>query len=132
MIEGIPSAVAPLVDKNHNKLDVHCDPDIGKMNSDSLKIRQAILNLVSNAAKFTEKGEIVLSAERSVVNNEELLAFTVSDTGIGMTVEQQQKVFEPFSQADVSTTRKYGGTGLGLSITQQFCHLLGGDIEVTS
>lgn len=132
MIEEIPATVAPLVDKNNNTLQIHCDQNIGTMHSDLLKIRQAIFNFLSNAAKFTEQGSIDLSVVRGVLNEEEAMVFTISDTGIGMTSEQQEKVFDPFSQADVSTTRKYGGTGLGLSITQQFCHLLGGEIEVQS
>ncbi len=132
MIEEIPATVAPLVDKNNNTLRVRCDQNIGTMHSDLLKIRQSIFNFLSNAAKFTEQGNIELRVERGQLNGEQAMVFTISDTGIGMTPEQQERVFDPFSQADVSTTRKYGGTGLGLSITQQFCHLLGGEIEVES
>lgn len=132
MIGEIPATVEPLVNKNNNTLEIRCDQNIGTMHSDLLKIRQSIFNFLSNSAKFTEQGEIVLSVDKGMLNGDESMVFTISDTGIGMTPEQQEKVFEPFSQADVSTTRKYGGTGLGLSITQQFCHLLGGEIEVES
>lgn len=132
MIADIPEIVTPLIDKNGNTLEIRCDQNIGTMNSDVLKIRQAIFNLLSNAAKFTDQGNIVLSVEKRRQNSQEMMVFVVSDTGIGMTPDQQDKVFNPFSQADASTTRKYGGTGLGLSITEQFCGLLGGSINVKS
>ncbi len=132
MIDEIPATVLPLVEKNNNSLKIDCEQNIGSMHSDLLKIRQTLFNLLSNAAKFTEQGHISLSVEKGVYNQQQIVLFTVSDTGIGMTGEQIDKVFDPFSQADASTTRKYGGTGLGLSITQQFCQLLGGDIEVAS
>ena len=98
------------------------------MNTDQVKLRQCLFNLVSNAAKFTENGRITVSGRR----DGDAMMFSVSDTGIGMTPEQTAKLFERFAQADVSTTRKYGGTGLGLAITRAFCRLLGGDIEVQS
>jgi signal transduction histidine kinase len=98
------------------------------MHSDLTKIRQMLLNLLSNACKFTERGTITLSMEREA----EEVTFTVTDTGIGMTPAQMEKLFEAFSQAEASTTSKYGGTGLGLAITQRFCHLLGGDVHVQS
>lgn len=132
MIDEIPATVLPLVQKNNNSLEIHCEQNIGSMHSDLLKIRQTLFNLLSNAAKFTEQGHITLSVEKGVYNQQQIVLFTVSDTGIGMTADQISKVFDPFSQADASTTRKYGGTGLGLSITQQFCRLLGGDIDVVS
>ena len=128
LFSEISSTVSPLMNQNSNQLKVDCQEDIGFMHSDLLKIRQIIFNLLSNSAKFTEHGEITLAVEK--VKN--FVRFHVCDTGIGMNDEQMEKVFDPFSQADVSTTRKYGGTGLGLSITQQFCRLLGGDIKVKS
>lgn len=132
MIGEVQATIGPLVNKNNNELEIRCEQNIGTMHSDLLKIRQAIFNFLSNSAKFTEQGKIILSVAKGVLNGVEAMVFTISDTGIGMTPEQQEKVFDPFSQADVSTTRKYGGTGLGLSITQQFCHLLDGEIEVDS
>jgi CheY-like chemotaxis protein len=97
-----------------------------------MRIRQIVLNLLSNACKFTEQGEVTLAVARDRADGGDWLTFTVADTGIGMTTEQMAKVFEEFSQADGSTTRRYGGTGLGLAISQRLCHLLGGDIAVDS
>jgi signal transduction histidine kinase len=104
--------------------------------SDQIKLTQILFNLLSNAAKFTEKGTITLSVER-IKNNEnswdsEQLIFKCTDTGIGITPEQLQKLFQPFTQADASTTRKYGGTGLGLAIAQKYSQMLGGEITVNS
>ncbi len=91
-------------------------------------MKQVLFNLLSNAAKFTEGGAITLAAAR----RSDTIEFAISDTGIGMTDEQMAKLFEAFSQADVSTTRKYGGTGLGLALSRSFCQMMGGDITVTS
>src|SRR5205807_3016309 len=91
-----------------------------------------LFNLLSNAAKFTEKGTIALQADRETEDGKEWIRFCVHDSGIGMTPEQQAKLFQAFSQADASTTRKYGGTGLGLAISQRFCQMMGGDIAVAS
>jgi CheY-like chemotaxis protein/anti-sigma regulatory factor (Ser/Thr protein kinase) len=102
------------------------------MHSDLVKVRQCLFNLLSNAAKFTEKGRITLSAERLTVEGEPWLEFRVTDTGIGMSPEEMAKLFQRFTQADSSTTRRFGGTGLGLSITKAFALLLGGDISVES
>ena len=103
------------------------------MHSDQVKLRQCLINLLSNASKFTEKGQVTLSAEpgRDAMGRREM-AFRVADTGIGMTPEQLSRLFTRFTQADSSTTRRFGGTGLGLAITKAFCTLLGGDIAVES
>lgn len=132
LIQEVQFAVQLLVEKNNNILDVQIADDVGMMNGDLTKVRQTIINLISNAAKFTEQGSVILSAKRQEFDGKDWLRFAVSDTGIGMTTDQLQEVFKEFSQADVSTTRKYGGTGLGLTISRRFCQLMGGDINVES
>ncbi|MEG3840689.1 ATP-binding protein [Microcoleus sp. herbarium14] len=167
-----------MVDKNRNILTVNCPPDIGTVYTDITKIYQCLLNLLSNASKFTEAGEITLEVSRFIRNQEggkgnkeekfcflgqeeaksdvlgleakreggrrekeaesdisageEWISFKVSDTGIGMNAEQIERVFQPFTQADESTTRRYGGTGLGLAIAKKFCEMMGGDIPLES
>jgi CheY-like chemotaxis protein len=128
-MKEITDTLHPLLAKNHNTLIVDCPSDIGSMRSDITKLRQSLFNLLSNASKFTENGTVTLTVERREPG---WITFLVRDTGIGMTPAQQAKLFQAFSQADASTTRKYGGTGLGLVITQQFCKLLGGEIQVES
>ncbi len=128
MAAEVAATVEPLITKKNNVLHVHCPPEIGTMRADLTKVRQSLFNLLSNAAKFTEGGVITLDVRR---DGGELL-FAVRDTGIGMTQEQIAGLFEAFSQADASTTRKYGGTGLGLAITRRFCRLMGGDCTVQS
>jgi CheY-like chemotaxis protein/anti-sigma regulatory factor (Ser/Thr protein kinase) len=125
------SVVKPLADKNGNKVIVDCPSDVGEMYSDQTKVRQALFNLLSNAAKFTEKGEITVRARREP-GTPDTIVFAVTDTGVGMSSEQVSRIFEPFTQADASTTRRFGGTGLGLAITRRFCELLGGAIEAES
>ncbi len=143
LVHEVAATVQPLVTKNGNKLDVICPADLGVMKADVTKVRQALFNLLSNASKFTEKGTIRLNVKREDVkrNSDGTAAadpyvshftFHVQDTGIGMTPEEMSKLFEAFSQADASTTRKFGGTGLGLAISRKFCRLMGGDITVTS
>ena len=132
MLSDIESTVTPLVQQKGNKLVIDCNAEIGTINTDLTKIRQTILNLLSNAAKFTENGTVTLSVNRQNRSGVGWMIFEVIDTGIGMSSEQMSRVFEPFSQADASTTREYGGTGLGLAISRKFCHLLGGDITLTS
>ncbi len=102
------------------------------MSSDLMKTRQILLNLLSNAGKFTRDGAITLGASRYVEAGQTFVEFTVTDTGIGMSLEQTQKIFEAFTQADVTTTRKYGGTGLGLALVSRFCELMGGSVTVDS
>lgn len=128
LVRGVASTVESLVHQKGNEIALDLAPGLGEMHTDQVKLRQCLFNLVSNAAKFTEKGQITLRAARS--GNE--VVFSVADSGIGMTPEQLARLFERFSQADVSTTRRFGGTGLGLAITRAFCRLLGGDVEVTS
>jgi signal transduction histidine kinase/CheY-like chemotaxis protein len=130
MLEEVRSTIEPLTAKNGNAMETRWAAELGTMRSDQIKIRQALLNLLSNAAKFTKGGRIVFEAERLAAPDR--LRFRVSDTGIGMTPEQLLRLFRPFSQADPSTVRQYGGTGLGLAITQHFCRMLGGDVEVES
>jgi signal transduction histidine kinase/CheY-like chemotaxis protein len=128
VIAEVKDTVQPLVSKNSNQLKVELGPALGVMHSDLTKFRQILFNLLSNASKFTERGEILLRASRE----RDGLTFSVRDSGIGMTPEQLGKIFEAFTQADASTTRKYGGTGLGLAITKRFCEMLGGGIAVRS
>ena len=118
--------------KNGNTLVVDCAPDLGAMRSDQTKLRQSLFNLLSNAAKFTERGRITLAARRLARDGDDWLEFEVSDTGIGMTAEQLGRLFQAFTQAEASTTRDYGGTGLGLAITRHFCRMMGGDVTVES
>jgi PAS domain S-box-containing protein len=129
MVDEVVSATGSLVAKKDNRLRLDLGDGLGRMHSDELKIRQCLMNLVSNAAKFTENGEIVLRARRDTAGT---VAFEVEDDGIGMTAEQMGRLFQRFSQADESTTRQFGGTGLGLAITRAFVRKLGGDITVES
>ena len=128
LLDDVASTAEALVRQKENTLAVDVARDIGTMHTDQVKLRQCLFNLVSNAAKFTESGTITLRAVRDGAD----VVFDVSDTGIGMTQEQLDRLFERFSQADASTTRRFGGTGLGLAITRAFCRLLGGDVTVRS
>jgi signal transduction histidine kinase len=132
LVRDAAVAAQSLADKNANKLTVHCPEDIGAMHADPLRVRQVVLNLLSNACKFTEQGEVTLAAASNRVDGADWLEITVSDTGIGMTPEQSAKLFQEFTQADASMTRKYGGTGLGLAISRRLCRMMGGDIGLTS
>ncbi len=135
MLQDVVTTVAPLVQKNNNKLEVRCGSDLGAIRSDLTKLRQALFNLLSNASKFTENGTITLSVTREPASDSDAgdwVSMSVADTGIGMNDEQVGRLFQAFSQADASTTRKFGGTGLGLAITRHFCRLMGGDITVES
>jgi CheY-like chemotaxis protein len=132
LLDEIASTIIPVIESRGNKLRLNVPADLGNIRTDQTKLRQMLLNLLSNAAKFTEQGEVSLTVRRAAQHGVDWLAFEVQDTGIGMTPEQLGRVFDEFAQADASTTRKYGGTGLGLSISQRFCHMLGGDIEVSS
>lgn len=122
----------PSAAKNSNQLIFDCPENIGEMYSDLTKIRQSVFNLLSNALKFTKQGTVTLQITESRREAREYINFTVSDSGIGMTPEQLAKLFQPFTQADESTTRNFGGTGLGLTITKHFCEMLGGEVTVTS
>ena len=132
LLETITRTAHTLMEKNQNKLVANIAPELGNMHSDVTKLRQVLFNLLSNAAKFTEKGIVTLDISSKDYEGKIGIEFKVEDTGIGMTEEQLSKVFMEFTQADVSTTRKYGGTGLGLTISKRFCEMLGGYIEVAS
>ena len=133
MVRDVAATVGTLVEKNANRLDVRIAADAGGMHSDVTRVRQVLLNLISNAAKFTESGTITLAASRATgPDGGAWIGFEVSDTGLGMSDEQVAQLFQRFQQADASTTRRFGGTGLGLALTKAFATLLGGDIEVRS
>ncbi len=134
MVNELASTVQPLIDANGDTLVVECRPTAGVMRADLTKVRQSLLNLLSNAAKFTSNGAVTLHVEREagISSAGDRIVFKVQDSGIGMTPEQLAGVFEAFTQADASTTRKFGGTGLGLAITRRFCQMMGGDVTVTS
>jgi signal transduction histidine kinase len=160
LINNIVVTAKPLVENNENVLEVDCDQRLGTMSADQTKLRQVLFNLLSNAAKFTKQGKLTLTVTReptmyglgsaslkpetveadtqsrnpkSKINpKSEWICFRVSDTGIGMSDEQKQRLFQPFTQGDASTTKKYGGTGLGLAITRHFCRMMGGEIVVES
>ncbi|EDN68088.1 two-component hybrid sensor and regulator [Beggiatoa sp. PS] len=128
VLNEIVSTIQPLVEKKANVLKTVFDDNLGQMHTDLTKLRQMLLNLLSNTAKFTEQGQIRMEVRR----DGEWINFCIADNGIGMTEEQQKKIFQPFTQADASTTRRYGGTGLGLAITKQFSEMMGGVIWVES
>jgi signal transduction histidine kinase/CheY-like chemotaxis protein len=132
MLRVIVDTIQPLYAKNRNTIEVHCPENIGDLYADLTKIRQSLFNLLSNAGKFSPGGEIVLSVRREILSGHEQISFSVKDSGIGMSQAQQDRLFEAFSQADASTTRKFGGTGLGLVISQHFCNMMGGDINIVS
>jgi signal transduction histidine kinase len=142
LVNDLAVTVQPLIKKNANTLNVRLAANLGEIRADQTKVKQVLLNLLSNAAKFTEHGTITLSAKRgsapSVQGNGrgqaggDWVSFVVSDSGIGMTPQQMQNLFQAFSQADSSTTRRYGGTGLGLAISLSYCRMMGGDISVQS
>jgi len=132
LLDEVAAISRPQVQQNENKLIVNCNNDLGEMYSDPAKVRQIILNLLSNAAKFTQQGTVSLEASRETRPDGEWFEFKVTDTGIGMTPDQVKRSFEAFTQADESTSRKFGGTGLGLTISREFCAMLGGNINVTS
>jgi signal transduction histidine kinase/DNA-binding response OmpR family regulator len=132
LIEGVVTTIRPLVERNTNTLEVHWADDLGTMHADLTKVRQALFNLLSNAAKFTQQGRIVLTVARERADDADWISFRVADTGVGMTQEQLQNLFQEFTQADPSITSKYGGTGLGLALSRRFCQMMGGDITVSS
>ena len=132
VVRDVTTTAHTLVEKKGNKLDLRMAPGIGRMVSDLTKVRQILLNLLSNAAKFTENGVVTLFVDREAAVDGERIVFRVADTGIGMTDEQMSRLFQRFVQADASTTRKYGGTGLGLSLTKALCEVLGGTVAVQS
>ncbi|TAG01458.1 MAG: PAS domain S-box protein [Oscillatoriales cyanobacterium] len=161
LVQEVVGTIAPMANKNSNILEIQCPEDIGSMQSDLTKLRQSLLNLLSNASKFTSSGAISFTVTRCAETpaeaaqrrkkqgayrglnplenssyswsaSQDWIVFTVKDTGIGMSSEQLVKIFEPFTQADSSTTKRFGGTGLGLTITKKFCEMMGGDITASS
>ncbi|ERT09765.1 HAMP domain protein [Lyngbya aestuarii BL J] len=155
LINEVQAIIQPLVNQNQNQFKLDCVQSIGSMYADRTKVKQALLNLLSNAAKFTKEGTVTLKVTRTLLTiqngqthsdknsinhshhsekrlSEDWVIFSVEDTGIGMTPEQVEKIFDPFVQADNSTTKRYGGTGLGLSISQRFCEMMMGKITVES
>jgi len=132
LLDEVESTVRPLIEKKSNLLHITHADKLGAIHTDVTRLRQMLLNLLSNAAKFTENGTIRLDIERYLKATEEWINFHIVDNGIGMTAEQQAKLFQPFTQADASTTRRYGGTGLGLTITKQFAEMIGGAVNIDS
>ena len=132
LIADVGKTIEPMAGKNGNRIVIDCPPDLGTIHADQTRLRQALLNLASNANKFTEQGTVTLAAQPQELEGREWITVAVTDTGIGMTEEQMGRLFQEFSQADSSTTRKYGGTGLGLAISRHFCRMMGGDITVAS
>jgi PAS domain S-box-containing protein len=132
MLDEAVATVMPLITKNENKLETEFADDLGNVRVDLTKLRQALFNLLSNAAKFTDGGTITLAAKKGLRDGQEWLELSVADTGIGIAADKLDAVFEEFSQADDSTTRDYGGTGLGLPISRRFCQMMGGDITISS
>lgn len=141
LVENVVSTAQTLIERNENTLTVECDRNLGMMYADLTKVRQILLNLLSNAAKFTKTGQITLSVilfcplgteATGTGTSEAWVQFAITDTGIGITPEQRQHLFKPFMQGDASTTREFGGTGLGLAISQRFCQMMGGEISLES
>jgi signal transduction histidine kinase len=132
LLDDVVAAIQPLVAKNNNTLDVSYSSSLGCMLADPTKVRQVLFNLLSNAAKFTEQGAITLTAVRELSAGAPWVRVSVADTGIGIAHDTLPQLFEVFTQADDSSTRKYGGTGLGLAISRQYCEMMGGRITVTS
>jgi signal transduction histidine kinase len=132
VIKDVAMTVEPMAAKNGNRLLIDCPADLGTIHADQTRFRQSLLNLASNASKFTEKGSVTIAARQEQENGRDWIMLAVMDTGIGMTPEQMGKLFQEFSQASSSTAGKYGGTGLGLVISRRFCQMMGGDITVES
>jgi signal transduction histidine kinase len=131
LIDEVIGTAGQLAEKNQNRLAVETATNLGSVTVDPMRLRQILLNLLSNACKFTKQGEVKLKASR-VANGGDWIELAVSDTGIGMTPEQQAKLFAEFTQADSLTTRKFGGTGLGLAISRRLARMMGGDVTVAS
>jgi len=132
VIEDVVKTIEPMATKNGNRLVIDCPADLSTIHADQIRFRQSLLNLTSNANKFTERGTITIDARQRQEDGCDWIIISVADTGIGINAEQMGKLFQEFSQADASTTRKYGGTGLGLAISKRFCQMMGGDITVES
>ena len=132
VIKDVAKTIEPMATKNDNRLVIDCPASLGTIHADQTRFRQSLLNLASNANKFTEQGTITIAAHQGQETGRDWITLAVTDTGIGMTPEQMGKLFQEFSQASSSTASKYGGTGLGLAISKRFCQMMGGDITVES
>lgn len=132
LVEGVVATLSGLIEKNKNRLELELAPGLNRMMTDKLKLRQILMNLLSNASKFTQGGDIHLRVSREETVRGPCVKFVIRDTGIGIKPERLEHLFDSFTQADQSTTRRYGGTGLGLTITHQFCQMLGGEVTVES
>ena len=132
VIADVAKTIEPMATKNGNRLVINCPADLGTIHADQTRFRQSLLNLASNANKFTERGIITIAAREAQDSGRDWVTLAVTDTGIGMTPEQMGKLFQEFSQASSATASKYGGTGLGLAISRRFCQMMGGDITVES
>jgi adenylate cyclase len=131
LIDEVIGTARQLAEQNKNRLVVECQESLGPLTADPMRLRQILLNLLSNACKFTKEGKVALRVRR-IVDGRNWFEFGVADTGVGMTAEQLAKLFEEFSQADSLTARRYGGTGLGLAISRKLARMMGGDVTVTS
>jgi len=131
LINEVIGTAGQLAEQNKNRLVVDAQDNLGALTVDPMRLRQILLNLLSNACKFTKAGEVKLAA-RNASNGSKFVEFAVSDTGIGMTAEQQAKLFEEFTQADATTAQRFGGTGLGLALSRKLARMMGGDVTVAS
>ena len=132
MLREVSTTVRPLVERNANRLTVDAADDLGSMTADVTRVRQILFNLLANACKFTERGQIVLKARRDRRDGGDVIALSVADTGIGLTKEQQSELFQAFHQAGSGVYKRYGGTGLGLALCRRFATMMGGDVDVVS
>ena len=132
LVRELETLARPLADDNANQFQVVVEGSVGRLVADQVKLRQVLLNLVGNAFKFTEEGEVTLRVRRVVVGETDWIEFLIEDTGIGIPSEQLERVFDEFDQGDMSTSRRYGGSGLGLSISRRFCRMMGGDVRAVS
>ena len=131
LVDEVVGTARQLAEQNENRLVVETQENLGALTVDPMRLRQILLNLLSNVCKFTKQGEVALHV-RKVVDGHNWIEFAVADSGIGMTAEQQAKLFQDFIQADSLTTRRYGGTGLGLALSRKLARMMGGDVTVTS
>ncbi len=129
LIDEVAGTARPLAEQNKNRLVVECEGELAPITADPMRLRQILLNLLSNACKFTKDGDVALKARK---DGHDFIEFAVSDTGIGMTPEQQARLFEEFSQAEATTAQRFGGTGLGLAISRKLARMMGGDVTVAS
>jgi hypothetical protein len=131
LVDEVIGTAGQLAEKNQNRLIVEAQENVGALAADSMRLKQILLNLLSNACKFTKEGEVALRV-RKVADGRDWVELAVADSGIGLTAEQQAKLFQEFTQADSLTARRYGGTGLGLALSRKLARMMGGDVTVTS